>query len=66
MNKKIKGAIGFTENPQMLERWMVAGPELSRVIKEFEGVQNVLDEMPHHQEGRASQCRFLCHVMSEI
>ena len=41
---------------------MVTGPELRRVVKEFEGVQNELDELPHHQEGRASQRRFLCHV----
>ena len=40
----------------MLESWMVAGPELCRVVEEFE-----LDELPHHQEGRASQRRFLCH-----
>ena len=42
---------------------MVTGPELSRVVKEFEGVQNELDELLHHQEGRASQRRFLCHVI---
>ena len=44
---------------------MVAGPELSSVVKEFEGVQNELDELPHHQEGRASQRRFLCHVRDQ-
>ena len=43
------GAIGLTENPQMIERWMVTGPELSRVAKEFEGVRNELDELSHHQ-----------------
>ena len=41
---------------------MVTGPKLSRVVKKFEGVQNELDELPHQQEGRASQRRFLCHV----
>ena len=69
MNKKIKGvggAIGLTENPQMLVRWMVAGPELCRVVEEFEGVQNELDKLPHHEEGRASQRRFLCHVRDLI
>ena len=39
----------------MLERWVVAGQELCRVVEEFEGVQNELDELPHHQEGHASQ-----------
>ena len=37
----------------MLERLRVAGPELCRAVKEFEGVQNKLDELPHHEEGRA-------------
>ena len=45
---------------------MVTGPELSRVVKEFEGVQNELDELPHHQESSASQRRFLCHVRDLI
>ena len=35
MNEVIKGsggAVGLTENPQALERWMVAEPEISRLI----------------------------------
>ena len=60
-SKESGGAIGLTENPQMLERWMVAGPELCRIVEEFE-VLNELCELPHHQEGRASQTRFLSHV----
>ena len=50
----------------MLERWLVAGPELCGVVDEFEGIQNELDELPHHQEGRASQRPFLCHVRDLI
>ena len=65
-SKESGGAIGLTDNPQMLERWIIAGPELSRVVKEFEGVQNELDELPHHQKSRASQRRFLCHVRDQI
>ena len=30
------GAIGLTENSSQLMRWMVAGPEMARVIGEFE------------------------------
>ena len=30
----------------MLERWIIAGPELCRVVEEFEGVQNEFDELP--------------------
>ena len=50
----------------MLERWIIAGPELCRVVEEFEGVQNEFDELLHHQEGIASQRRFLCHVRDLI
>ena len=32
------GAVGLTENPAALRRWMVAGPELSRMVQEFERV----------------------------
>ena len=39
VNELIKGdgcAVGLTENPETLERWMVNGPETSHVILEFE------------------------------
>lgn len=28
------GAVGLTENPAALRRWMVSGPEMARVIGE--------------------------------
>ena len=36
-SKDVGGAVGLTENPAALRRWMVAGPELSIMIEEFEG-----------------------------
>lgn len=30
------GAIGLTPNPELLQLWAVAGPELARIISEFE------------------------------
>ena len=41
INKGDGGAVGFTENPQALERWMIIGPELSRHIQEFEDALRV-------------------------
>ena len=44
LNDLIKGdggAVGLTENPQALERWMIIGPELSRHIQEFEDALRV-------------------------
>jgi len=30
------GAVDLTEDPSALRRWMIAGPEVSRVVSEFE------------------------------
>jgi len=30
------GAVGLTDNPSALRRWMVAGPEVARVIEQFQ------------------------------
>ena len=30
------GAVDFTDNPSALRRWMIAGPEIAKVISEFE------------------------------
>ena len=30
------GAVGLTQNPAALRRWMLAGPEITRLIQEFE------------------------------
>ncbi|VDI62591.1 Hypothetical predicted protein [Mytilus galloprovincialis] len=32
------GAVGLTENPGALRRWMVAEPEMARLVNEFENV----------------------------
>ena len=36
MLKDSGGAIGLTENPAALKRWMVSGPEQTRLIAKFE------------------------------
>ena len=30
------GAVGLTENPSALRRWMISGPEIARIVNEFE------------------------------
>lgn len=30
------GAVGLTDSPDALLRWMVSGPEVSRMVEEFE------------------------------
>ena len=34
------GAIGLTDNPSALRRWMIAGPEVAWIIEEFHNEQN--------------------------
>ena len=38
-NKIVKGsggAVGLTENPVAFRRWMLSGPEMARLLKQFE------------------------------
>ena len=70
-NAKIKGdrgAVGLTENAQALRRWMVAGPEVSRMIDEFEVSMDFLgstdNNYEHHEESPAKQQKFKEDVAS--
>lgn len=43
MNAKVKGvggAINLTENESSLPRWLICGPEIARILDEFEGTLN--------------------------
>ena len=57
------GAVGLTENPSALRRWMVSGPEMARVINEFEAsivkesTQNKQNGK-HHEDTRSLQSLF--------
>ena len=50
------GAVGLTANPAALHRWMVSGPEMARLIKQFqvstEKIQSV--DFRHHEQKKAS------------
>lgn len=59
-NAIVKGdgrAIGLTEDPAALRRWMVAEPEISRLIDEFTGLCGNVNEKreKHHEESHAAQ-----------
>ena len=64
-NKRVKGVggvIGITENPTMLERWILTGPDISCVVQQFTKSSDGDDEdLPHHEEGSVPQ-RFQRHV----
>ena len=71
LNKSIKGeggAVGLTEDPVALRRWMIAGPELSRVVTEFE--DTLCDVSPssnkHHEQVPHVQMTFAKDVKSLV
>lgn len=64
-NAKVKGnggAIGLTEQPEALKRWMIAGPEQARVLTSFENEYLASDDADHdyhhHEEGLSAQKLF--------
>ena len=46
------GAVGLTENPSAFRKWMIAGPEQARLLKDFEQefIPNVANKQLHHEE----------------
>ena len=51
VNSEVKGeggAVGLTKNPAALRRWMVGGPEVARMMKEFEDSTPV-PKYQHHE-----------------
>ena len=56
------GAVGLTENPSAFRKWMVAGPEQARLLKEFEADyfsrQRHSQYDYHHEEGFFAQRSF--------
>ena len=63
-NARVKSdgdAIGLAENADALLRWMITGPEVARVIEEFEiacGDTTTTDEIHHHEQTSDTQCTF--------
>ncbi len=60
------GAVGLTQNPGALRRWMVAEPEVVRMTAEFEasmeGNKRLSSETCHHEQTKGSQVIFAQHV----
>ena len=69
------GAIGVTEDPSALRRWMVAGPEISRLVANYETISGTKDAKKsnrHHEQTETVQRAFfekikqLTMVMEEM
>lgn len=59
------GAIGLMTNERALQRWMMAGPELARMVEEFQECRkDVSDDTRHHEQRPAVQATFLKQVQA--
>ena len=59
--KSDSGAIGITEDASALRRWMVAGPEVSRLVVEYEslvGAKDADETVRHHDQTEHAQRTF--------
>jgi len=61
------GAIGLTQDEHALRRWMISGPEVARVIEEFEDVQMAhSSNLKHHEQAPSAQASFKQEVNSLV
>ena len=62
------GAIGLTQSPDALRRWMVAGPEVVRMISEFEAsiIKGAKLSQQHHEQTRSSQALCVQQVQNLV
>jgi hypothetical protein len=60
------GAVGLTENPSALIRWMISGPEIARIVSEFEKTTSSrsADSLKHHEQKYSHQAAFCRDVQS--
>ena len=61
------GAVGLTDNPAAFRRWMVSGPEMARVIAEFQATADTRTQktdFKHHEQTKHKQLAFARDVKS--
>ena len=62
------GAVGLTVNPNALRRWMQLGPEMARLVNEFEAGMapdtGAKENSKQHEEHRSFQVSFFKDVKS--
>ncbi|XP_045131595.1 uncharacterized protein LOC123516404 [Portunus trituberculatus] len=69
--KEDGGAVGLTQNPEAFRRWSVAGPEMARMIAEFESSVEAMEskqskEMRHLEQTASIQKTFVTQVCSLV
>ncbi|KAE8742024.1 hypothetical protein FOCC_FOCC012440 [Frankliniella occidentalis] len=65
--KSAGGALGLTQDSAALRRWTVAGPEVMRLLTEFEGKQDQQKDNKHHEQYPKFQLQFFenCAALKE-
>ena len=61
------GAVGLAENASPLQCWMVSGPEMARIIEEFQASTDKVGKATdtrHHEESNPVQVSFAQDVQS--
>jgi hypothetical protein len=71
INKVVKGdggAVGIFDNGTALLKWMVGGPEIARMVQEFETSSGIStsDSSKHHESTNNFQARFKKHVSAVV
>ena len=70
-NAKIKGeggAVGLTEDPAALRCWLIAGPEIARVVNEFKTtfLSHKAYDVHHHEQVPSIQTAFAKNVRNML
>ena len=60
------GAIGLTENESALRRWLISGPEIARVLEEFNDHPDPFTNEKHHDCSQSAQIHFFGDVKSTL
>ena len=55
-------------NPSALIKWITAGPEVARIIDEFENSFGITStkSTDHHDQGQSTQLKFAKHVKAVV
>ena len=62
------GIVGISENESALQRWMVAGPEISKMLNEYDlkYTHNDKETDRHHEQAPSTQRIFAANVKSVV
>ena len=69
MVKGDSGTVGLAKNPRALRRWMTSGPEMARLVGEFEASMTTEAELQgadHHEVQRSFQVSFFKDMKSLV